>query len=124
MRKVRLAVMLLCAMLLVACVSKGERTVRSLERFATELQRESKNYTQEDWEKALQEYEEIVTQLDTQSLTDAQLQEIGRIKGRCAALFARHALQISSGVFEDAVIEVEGVLKGLMEGFSGVEEEE
>ena len=100
------------ASFMMSCATPEEKSLRSLQEFHDDLERNHENYTIEDWDKAQAEYELLSTQIKGYQYTDEQLVEIGRLQGKCAAY-------LTKGYFkrlERGIIQAAGAIKGYMEG--------
>lgn len=100
---------------LIACNSK-QTPIDNLADLTEEIQNESAEYSQEDWEQTAQKFEMIELELSEfqSQYTDEELKEIGRLKGICLARFAKHSLRSLGTEIENALKEA----KGIMEGFT------
>ena len=101
--------------LFISCVDLKINPLDKMESFTEELELNSANYTQEDWDVAENQYELICEELDQYDYTDEELRHIGKLKGRCTTIFAKHVV---SGVKRDIYRlgkEVEGFFEGVKE---------
>lgn len=110
-------VLLFAAVLFAAC-NPQESAVNDLRSFTERLETRYENYSAADWDDALMHYSEICATLDRykSNYTPEQLQEIGRLKGRCQAVFTRHALEEGIDDFMQNIHEYKGLIEGFMEG--------
>lgn len=114
---IRSMVLLLAVVLLAAC-NPQERALEDLRSFAERLEANYPNYSAADWDDAVMHYSEICATLDRYKADYApeQLEAIGRLKGRCQAIFTRHALEEGVDDFMQNIHEYKGLIEGFMEG--------
>ena len=72
-------------------------------------------FTEDDWEKILSEYEKIEEDLSKYEYTDDELKEIGKLKGRIYAKMTKNALKDFSKQIEDLGKQIEGGVEGFFE---------
>lgn len=111
-------VLILCSLLIAACASQEERRVRSLQKFTTDLQKNSDKYSDEQWQKAIDEYEAITESLQTGLYTDEERREIGKLKGQCLAIFTQYIVGAYQLELEGATKELQGALEGFFDAFN------
>lgn len=104
---------------LAACNSR-QTPINRLADLTEEIQNESAEYSQEDWEQAAQEYEILEQELSEfkSEYTDEELKEIGRLKGICLARFTKHSLHSLGTEMENALKEAKGIIEGFNEELS------
>lgn len=86
------------------------------------LEGNSANFSQEQWDNAIKQYDEIchrIQQYDS-SYTAAQQEEIGRLKGKCQSIFIRHAIEDGLGGFMKTLWQYKGLFDGAVEGLNGL----
>lgn len=105
--------------LMSACNSK-QSAQNELADLAEELSENGDTYTDEDWESAAEEYEQIEADIEycKSEYTDAELREIGRGKGRCLAAFTKYATKKYKEDVEETMHEATGIMQGFSEGFN------
>lgn len=101
----------------VAC-NPEQQAVSELERFVEYLQESSDNLDDQAMEEADQRYAEIVEELDTYAYDEEQLEQIGRLKGKCAALFAKRSMRDMESDLDEFLDEAGGFVQGLIESFA------
>lgn len=104
----------------IAACSSRQTPINKLADFTEEIQNESAEYSQKDWEQAAQEFEHIEQELSEfkSEYTDDELKEIGRMKGICLARFTKHRIRSFGNEMENALKEVKGIMEGFTEEFS------
>ena len=105
----------LCSLILVACATREERQIKSLQRFTVELKTNSDRYTDEQWQQSISEFERITESLKTGRYTDEERREIGKLKGQCLAVYAQYALGAYERELKGATEELQGAFEGFME---------
>ena len=115
------ALFVLCT---ISCHSK-QAPINKLESFTEEIQNNAQDYTEEDWKASAEELEQIENEIEQykSEYTDAELKEIGRLKGICYVQFTKHSIKTFKNGIENAMKEVEGMLEGFTQGFEDNEEE-
>ena len=103
----------------IACNSK-QTPIDNLAVLTKEIQNESAEYSQEDWEQAAQKYEMIEQELSEfmTEYSDEELKEIGRLKGICLARFAKYSLHSLGTEMENTLKEAKGIMGGFTEELS------
>lgn len=107
---------------LASCSSPKEDSLKQLRDFTNELEQESCNYTDDDWSEAADDFDIIVTDISNYSYTDEELNEIGRLQGKCTAIMTKKAAKDAKRLIEDLSKQAEGFLQGLSEEFSKADE--
>lgn len=88
---VNLLALVFCGSLM-AC-NPDKTAYESLENFTERLEQKSADWSEADWDDALQKYSEIVQTLERYNYSDEQLESIGRLEGKCMAIFVRHGFE-------------------------------
>ena len=117
MRSRIITFLFICAISLIACTTREERQIKSLQRFTTELKNNSDRYTDEQWQQALDKYDQITESLKSGRYTDEERREIGKLKGLCIAIFTQYTLGSYERELRGATHELEGALEGFFEAF-------
>lgn len=113
----------LCSLMMVACATREERQIKSLQRFTVELKTNSERYTDEQWQQSISEFERITESLKSGRYTDEERREIGKLKGQCLAVYAQYALGAYERELKGATNELEGTLEGFLDSFNVDSEE-
>jgi hypothetical protein len=101
------------------CIGEKESALNDLEAFTEQLKSGTDNYTQEDWDIAYNQFEAICTELDNNEYTDDELKYIGKCKGECTAIFAKHFASDFKRSINRIGKEVEGFIEGVAEELGG-----
>lgn len=106
------------ALLLTSCHSKND-PVNELNALTEQLSEDTSDYTEEDWETVGNQLEVIDAEIEQyrDQYTDEEMKEIGRLKGKCAGLIAKKAMNSATQKLEDISKQAEGMIEGFMEGF-------
>ena len=68
-----------------ACQSKSSR-IDDLKDFVEEIQKDSEDYTQEQWEKANEEFSQLLDKINSyEDLSEDELKEVAKLQGQYAA---------------------------------------
>ena len=98
-------------LLLGSCESKSR--VDELKDFVEKVQEEGSSYTQEQWEKANEEFSQLLEKLNNlENMTPEELQEVAKLQGEYAA----KAFKEQAG---EAMEKAGAVLNGFMQGLTG-----
>lgn len=117
MRKIIICLSLIASFLLTACHSKND-PVNELNALTEQLSEDTSDYTEEDWETVGNQLEVIDAEIEQyrDQYTDEEMKEIGRLKGKCAGLIAKKAMNSATQKLEDFSKQAEGMIEGFMEG--------
>lgn len=120
MSNLHISVLILSAVFLTVSCNSKETSANQLDDLANEIETNGKDYTDEDWESAAEEYEQIEADIEDyrSEYTEAELREIGRKKGRCLAAFTKYATKRYKEDVEEAMHEATGIMQGFSEGFN------
>lgn len=104
---------------LVSCNSK-QTPINELSDLSEEIKDNGAEYSQDDWEKAAQEFEMIAQELKRykSEYTDEELREIGRLEGICLTYFTKQSLHTLNNDIKNAIKETEGIWDGFAKEFS------
>ena len=101
------------------------REARSMKPEIQELARLTKNmranhtsYTESDWDRVATKYYRIEEKLAKNRYTQAELQEIGRLRGECLGYFSKMAIKETQRVIQEANIQMQSGLEGFLDAMS------
>ncbi len=106
--------LLACVFLFSSCENK-QTPIKKLEKLDRALVQKSESFTEQDWENAMMEYEQIEQELSMYDYTDEELHQIGKLKGRLFAKISKEYLNKTMDEFETQMKMFEGALEGFME---------
>ena len=112
-----LVLLLGVCVLLVACNS-NQQTYNDLDSFTNYLEKNSSSFSDKDWDNDILEYSAIVEKIDSHTYTDEELVAIGRLKGKCAAQFAKRSIRNTKNELNNFLKESEGFIQSFVEEFS------
>lgn len=118
--KTKLCFILLCLLILGACSTQEQKNISELEKFTTELQENSPNYTNEEWSASMDEFQILTQSIENGRYTPEERRELGRLKGKCLGIYAKHSRQILESEIEGIATELEGAFDGFMEILEGL----
>ncbi len=114
--------LLMLSLLLAAC-NPSQTAIDDLQKLTDRIEQKSDNWSEADWDDAMQHYSELCQTIDRYDYTDGQKHDIANLKGRCTAKFYKHAirqtnqeLKEAGEELQDAFIELGGAIEGLLEG--------
>ena len=106
--------LLFCILVFASCENK-QTPVKKLEKLDRTLVQQSESFTEQDWEAAIAEYEQIERELSMYNYTDEELRMIGRMKGRLWAKISKEYLNTAAEGSDAYLKMFEGALEGFME---------
>lgn len=99
---------------MVAC-STPQSAINDLESLVEKVEKNRKEYTDEEWTTVLKEYSTINEELKANEYTDEELKEIGRLKGRYMGLLTKSAMKVAGSQLKTFFKQLEGGMEGLGE---------
>ena len=103
-------------LLLDACQSKTSR-IDDLRNFVEQLSEDCEDYTAEQWEKANDEFSQLLDKINSyDDLTKEELEEVVRLQGQYAATVFKNSGKAVMEEMEKAGVALDGFLNGLNEG--------
>lgn len=99
-----------------------EKCIKKLEKLNKEVKKEAANFTDEDWDAVLEQYNAISEELKTYEYTEEELRYIGKQKGRFLGMVAKKSLTKGSKQLNEFLQQMGGFLEGLLEGGGGDDE--
>lgn len=89
--------------LMISCNSKQD-PIKELNNIAEEIEANSNNYTEEDWNNISNEIEEINSELEKYQYTDEEQKEIGRLKAKISyEITIKYGTQKAKQLFNEAI---------------------
>ncbi len=82
-----LFIILVCLTALISSCSSKQTPINELSDLAEEISENGNNYTDEDWESAVEQFEGITEELEDYKYSDEEQKEIGKLKARVCFLF-------------------------------------
>lgn len=83
---------------------------------ADELEANSANYTVEDWENVIYQYEGILEEMQNHDIAPEERREIGRQQGRCLAYITKGYAIIAAKEGINDLNQLKGMIEGFTEG--------
>lgn len=115
MKKVTFALLMLFALLFAVSCNTASSSIKDFESFTNEVESDFEFYTDEDWEKVLDEYAEIEMEMEQHEYTEEQMREIGRLKGKMAGYATKRALKNAADGLGGFMNAVGGGIEGFIE---------
>ena len=111
-----IALWALVALSIGACQSKSSR-IDDLRDFVEEIQKESKDYTSEQWEKANERFNQLLDKLNAyDDLSQEELEEMARLQGQYAATVFKHSGKAIMEQMEKAGAVLDGFFEVMDQG--------
>lgn len=105
---------IICSLLSISC-NNAKTSIDELSLLIEDIEENSDNYTDEDWEYVIEEYSLIEQEMENYEYTDEELREIGRLKGIFAMKIAKQVLKDYTEDIKDMQLQFEGGLDGIKE---------
>ena len=107
-----------------ACQSKSSR-IDDLKDFVEEIQKDSEDYTQEQWEKANEEFSQLLDKINSyEDLSEDELKEVAKLQGQYAATVFKNSEKAIMEQMEKAGAVLDGFFEGIDQGLDDNEEDE
>ncbi|OYP69020.1 hypothetical protein CIK98_01285 [Prevotella sp. P2-180] len=90
---------------------KQKAAIDDLVDFSEELTENSSEYSKEEWEKAIAEYQKIVDKIDQYEYSDEELKKIGKYKTRCLKYLTKSTIKQVSDHVHKVTKQLEGALE-------------
>lgn len=109
---------LLCIIVLTAC-DKKQHALDNLIVFVEETEKKAPKFTNEDWENADKEYNELITEIGKYEYSRDEANQISELKGKYAGIKTKNNVKKIIEDLDKAVQEVKGAIDGFTEGLIG-----
>ena len=103
-----------CMALMFASCHNKKDTIHELETLSTDMNLHSANYTDDEWQEAIEKYQNLSDQLQEEELTPAELQRVGQAKGEISGYIAIQAARELGKNVSDALNEAAGFVDGFV----------
>ena len=82
----------LCLFLLCSC-DKKQHAIDNLSDFVEKVEKNAPEYTDEDWAKVNQEYEEIIAEIDKYDYSGDETKQIAELKGKFVGIKTKDSVR-------------------------------
>ena len=107
-----------------ACQSKSSR-IDDLKDFVEEIQKDGKDYSQKQWEKANEKFSQLLDKINSyEDLSEDELKEVAKLQGQYAATVFKNSGKAIMEQMEKAGAALDGFLEGVDQGLDNNQEEE
>lgn len=107
-----------------ACQSKSSR-IDDLKDFVEEIQKDGKDYSQKQWEKANEKFSQLLDKINSyEDLSEDELKEVAKLQGQYAATVFKNSGKAIMEQMEKAGAALNGFLEGVDQGLDNNQEEE
>ena len=107
-----------------ACQSKSSR-IDDLKDFVEEIQKDGKDYSQEQWEKTNDKFSQLLDKINSyEDLSEDELKEVAKLQGQYAATVFKNSGKAIMEQMEKAGAALDGFLEGVDQGLDNNQEEE
>ena len=119
MRKFALALLPCFMLLMMSCESTLQSTIKKIDALATKVEKDNESFSDKDWEKANNEFENLVVKLkeNSEDMTPEERKEalkaIGRYNGLCVKQGFKSVMEETQKVLED----MPAIMEGFMSAF-------
>lgn len=109
---------ILFLMTLSSCQTKEERVIQKMESLSARIEKDGENFEKEDWDVALQEYQQLQKDAADCDFSSEQLRELGRVEYKLTATMTREGAKSFGRSIGDALQNSGQVIQGVLEGLS------
>ena len=109
---------ILFLMTLSSCQTKEERVIQKMESLSARIEKDGENFEKEDWDVALQEYQQLQKDAADCDFSSEQLRELGRVEYKLTAIMTREGAKSFGRGVGDALQNGNQVLKGVIDGIN------
>ena len=107
-----------------ACQSRSSR-IDDLKDFVEEIQKDGKDYSQEQWEKANEKFSQLLDKINSyEDLSEDELKEVAKLQGQYAATVFKNSGKAIMEQMEKAGAVLDGFFEGIDQGLDNNEEDE
>ena len=107
-----------------ACQSRSSR-IDDLKDFVEEIQKDGKDYSQEQWEKANEKFSQLLDKINSyEDLSEDELKEVAKLQGQYAATVFKNSGKAIMEQMEKAGAVLDGFFEGIDQGLDDNEEDE
>ena len=99
--------------MMVASCSTPKSAINDLESLVENVEKNRKEFTEEDWTAVIKEYSAINETLKENEYSEEELKEIGRLKGRYVGLLTKSAVKVAGSQLKTLLKQFEGGMEGL-----------
>jgi outer membrane protein assembly factor BamD (BamD/ComL family) len=117
MNKIILILSLIICFSLASC-SQRQSAINDLRNLTERLEKRSQNFSEEDWQKATDDYSKINDKISKNNYSDKEMQEIGELRGKCSYYFAKGYVNGIQKKVNEATNAINGAVKGFEEAAS------
>lgn len=109
---------LFCLLFICSC-DKKQSAIDHLSDFVEKVEKKAPEYTEDDWEQANKEYEELIAEIGKYEYSGEETKQIAEMKGKFAGIKAKSSVNKFIDGIDKAAKEVKGVIDGFTEGLTG-----
>lgn len=114
MKRVLLIAVILTVALSGIYASPGS-PIKKLEKLVENVEENHASFTDKDWKKIAETYDEIKAELKKEEFSNEELKEIGKLKGRLKGYLTQKKLKALGKDIEEIASEVGGGIEGFFE---------
>ena len=100
-----------------SCKSTVERDIDKLEMIVEKAETRGDNYSEKDWEKAVDRFERLIDNIENSNkqLNPEQLKEVGRLTARMTKATTKYYFGVFTDFASDKAMELSGFLEEMQE---------
>lgn len=107
------------------CLPVKSSRIDDLKDFVEEIQKDGKDYSQEQWEKANEKFSQLLDKINSyEDLSEDELKEVAKLQGQYAATVFKNSGKAIMEQMEKAGAALGGFLEGVDQGLDNNQEEE
>ncbi|MCQ2236058.1 MAG: YggN family protein [Bacteroidales bacterium] len=128
MKKLLFAIFMVVSLLTTTACAKSnpqEEAIKRLQNLTEQLSQDTSKYTDADWEKLAQQFEEVSKVIDENNskFTAEQRTTINNLRAKCIGLFTAKAMMKATEAMGVAAQTFGGLMEGFLSGLGAVNEE-
>lgn len=109
---------LVCLLLLTACHDR-RHTLKELDVFVENVEKNAPQYSDADWERSDAEYDALIKEIDKYDYSIEETRQIGKLKGEYAGIKVKYKGEKFLERIDKAIEEAMGKIEGFKDGFIG-----
>ena len=122
-RNVYLSLIVLALLVVTAC-DKKQHAIDKLSDFVEKVEKNSPELTEEGWNKADKEFEELVAETEKYEYSSQDVKRIAELKGKYAGIKAKNSVNKLIEGIDKAANEIKGTIEGFTDGIIGSSKEQ
>jgi hypothetical protein len=124
MKRIVYLSLIVLALLVVTACDKKQHAIDKLSDFVEKVEKNSPEFTEEGWNKADKEFEDLVAETEKYEYSSQEVKRIAELKGRYAGIKAKNSVNKLIEGIDKAANEIKGTIEGFTDGIIGNSKEQ